>query len=228
MRKKEKGEEGHNSPVPFLRYKAVPGSEYEIECDMVISAIGQYPDWAGLEEVNRDQAFLKQDKNGMVQGLPGVFAGGDVFCLLLLTHAIGFGRTAAASIDRYVRGLEPAKILKPDIISIDHIKKDYFPRKPNQKREHVYRPDVSGNWEEILKPLTQERVDEEASRCMSCGLCFECDQCLIYCPQEAITRYKKNPVGHVMFTIYTRCVGCHICSEVCPTGFIDMGMGEDL
>jgi Pyruvate/2-oxoacid:ferredoxin oxidoreductase delta subunit len=60
---------------------------------------------------------------------------------------------------------------------------------------------------------------------MSCGLCFECDNCMIYCPQEAITKDKKQPIGEVMFTIYEKCVGCHICAEVCPCGYIDMGMG---
>ncbi|MBI5379704.1 MAG: 4Fe-4S binding protein, partial [Nitrospirae bacterium] len=47
-------------------------------------------------------------------------------------------------------------------------------------------------------------------------------------PQEAIKKFPKNPMGDVMFTVYTRCVGCHICAEVCPTGYIDMAMGEDL
>jgi len=228
MQEKEKGESGWDSPVPFLRYKIVPGTEYVIECDTVISAIGQYPDWTGLEEINKEKSFLDMDKNGQVKGMPGVFCGGDVHCLLLLTHVIGHGKTAADSIDRYVNGKEFAKVLRPDIISFDQLKSDFFPQVPRNKQELIYQDDVSDNWEEILKPLTQEEVDKEAVRCMSCGLCFECDQCMIYCPQEAITRYRQNPVGHVMFTIYTKCVGCHICSEVCPTGFIDMGMGEDL
>ena len=63
---------------------------------------------------------------------------------------------------------------------------------------------------------------------MSCGLCFECDQCKIYCPQEAIIKIKNNPIGEVMFTKYERCVGCHICAAICPTGYIDMGMGAGL
>jgi len=27
-------------------------------------------------------------------------------------------------------------------------------------------------------------------------------------------------------TDYAKCVGCHICADVCPTGYIKMGMGD--
>jgi len=62
---------------------------------------------------------------------------------------------------------------------------------------------------------------------MSCGLCFECDNCVIYCPQDAVFRVKKTDytTGRYVDTDYTKCVGCHICADVCPTGYIDMGMG---
>ena len=76
--------------------------------------------------------------------------------------------------------------------------------------------------------LRKEQAEEESKRCMSCGLCFDCKQCSAFCPQEAITRYKDNPIGEVMYTHYTKCVGCHLCSLVCPTGYIKMGMGEGL
>ena len=40
--------------------------------------------------------------------------------------------------------------------------------------------------------LTEEDAIKEASRCMSCGMCFECDNCVIYCPQDAVFRVKKD------------------------------------
>ncbi|MBI3814958.1 MAG: 4Fe-4S binding protein, partial [Nitrospinae bacterium] len=39
------------------------------------------------------------------------------------------------------------------------------------------------------------------------------------------SRDRKRPVGQVMFTDYTKCIGCHICAEVCPCHYIEMGMG---
>ena len=68
----------------------------------------------------------------------------------------------------------------------------------------------------------------EAARCMSCGMCFECDNCVIFCPQDAVFRVKKDQstTGRYVDTDYSKCIGCHICADVCPTGYIDMGMGE--
>jgi glutamate synthase (NADPH) small chain len=62
----------------------------------------------------------------------------------------------------------------------------------------------------------------EAKRCMSCGMCFECDNCVIYCPQDAIFRVNKKEAttGRYVDTDYAKCIGCHICSDVCPTGYI--------
>jgi Pyruvate/2-oxoacid:ferredoxin oxidoreductase delta subunit len=71
-------------------------------------------------------------------------------------------------------------------------------------------------------------VVSEAKRCMSCGLCFECDNCVVYCPQTAVFKVKKaqSTTGRYVDTDYSRCIGCHICADVCPTGYIKMGMGD--
>jgi NADPH-dependent glutamate synthase beta subunit-like oxidoreductase len=86
-----------------------------------------------------------------------------------------------------------------------------------------------GNFEERLHALSEKQVVEEAKRCMSCGQCFECDNCVVYCPQTAVFKVKKkdNPtVGRYVDTDYGKCIGCHICADVCPTGYIVMGMGD--
>jgi len=64
---------------------------------------------------------------------------------------------------------------------------------------------------------------------MSCGMCFECGNCVIYCPQDAVKRTAAADatMGRYVYTDYDRCIGCHICAEVCPTGYINMGMGTD-
>jgi Pyruvate/2-oxoacid:ferredoxin oxidoreductase delta subunit/thioredoxin reductase len=87
---------------------------------------------------------------------------------------------------------------------------------------------VLGSMSERFCGLSEEMAVSEAKRCMSCGFCFECDNCVIYCPQEAVTRVKKNEhvMGRYVNTDYFKCVGCHICKEVCPTGYIDMGLGQ--
>ncbi len=100
-------------------------------------------------------------------------------------------------------------------------------------RHHRHMADIDaknalGNFEERLKALTEAEVVNEAKRCMSCGMCFECDNCVMYCPQTAVKKVpkKESTTGRYVTTDYDRCVGCHICADVCPTGYIQMGLGE--
>ena len=85
-----------------------------------------------------------------------------------------------------------------------------------------------GNFDDRLGMLSEQEAIAEAKRCMSCGLCFECDNCIVYCPQIAVFKVKKNQstTGRYVDTDYSRCIGCHICADVCPTGYIKMGMGD--
>lgn len=88
--------------------------------------------------------------------------------------------------------------------------------------------DVLGHFRERIKPLEENQAMAEAKRCMSCGMCFECDNCVIFCPQTAVYRVdkKQSTTGRYVATDYNRCIGCHICADVCPTGYIQMGLGE--
>jgi Pyruvate/2-oxoacid:ferredoxin oxidoreductase delta subunit len=51
---------------------------------------------------------------------------------------------------------------------------------------------------------------------------------VVFCPQDAVFRVKKDKatMGRYVDTDYTKCIGCHICADVCPTGYIQMGLGE--
>ncbi|MCW8923732.1 MAG: NAD(P)-binding protein [Gammaproteobacteria bacterium] len=88
--------------------------------------------------------------------------------------------------------------------------------------------EVLGHFAERQASLSEEDAVAEANRCMSCGMCFECDNCVIYCPQDAVFKVKKDKhtTGRYVDTDYSRCIGCHICSDVCPTGYIDMALGD--
>ncbi len=105
----------------------------------------------------------------------------------------------------------------------------HFPYDPINPREEakITSDEVLGNFKERFFGLTEEKAIAEAKRCMSCGMCFECDNCVIYCPQDAIFRVKKDEhaMGRYVDTDYSKCVGCHICKDVCPTGYIEMGLG---
>lgn len=106
----------------------------------------------------------------------------------------------------------------------------HFPYTPRNKRGVITltAEQALGNFEERLQALAEERVVAEAKRCMSCGLCFECDNCVVYCPQTAVFKVPKakSTTGRYVDTDYAKCIGCHICKDVCPTGYIQMGLGE--
>ena len=117
-----------------------------------------------------------------------------------------------------------------EIISVDHMFLGHFGyHARNLRKEEVpTAEDVLGHFKERVIGLSEAEAIDEGKRCMSCGMCFECDNCVIFCPQDAVFRVKKgqNTTGRYVDTDYAKCIGCHICSDVCPTGYIKMGLGE--
>ena len=116
------------------------------------------------------------------------------------------------------------EVIKSERMFLGHFK----PTARNGRQINNVGPDCVGDEQTRLIVLTEELVVAEAERCMSCGLCIECDNCVIYCPQDAVFRHKKGErsVGRYVDTDYFKCIGCHICKDVCPTGYIHMGLGE--
>ncbi len=251
------------------------GKEYTIECDLIVSAIGQGGDMSGLEDYANERNLIDADKFYQVPNRQGHFVAGDIVRPHLLTTAIGQGSIAAESIDNYLKhaelkkrpkvdkhqfnlldkmkeaGLEPEPYTvgetrgtseshfaihnyedrsKQEVITADKLFLGHFEYTERNLREEDV-PDskqVLGHFTERMKGYDDEKAIAEAGRCMSCGMCFECDNCVIYCPQDAVYRVKKDEAttGRYVATDYSKCVGCHICSDVCPTGYIDMALGE--
>jgi NADPH-dependent glutamate synthase beta subunit-like oxidoreductase len=106
----------------------------------------------------------------------------------------------------------------------------HFPYTPRNRRKVVTltKDEALSNFEERVLPLLEAQAQAEAKRCMSCGQCFECDNCVVYCPQTAVFKVSKtkSTTGRYVDTDYDKCIGCHICKDVCPTGYIQMGLGE--
>ena len=251
------------------------GTEHEIECDLIVPAIGQTGDLVGLEHLDNGKGLVDADQFYRVPERPGYFVAGDVIRPHLLTTAIGHASIAAQSIDQYLRDSDLSKRSKVDvhhfsllnklresgqepedaeagewhgtdsanyaihnyedrahkeIIPWDRLYLGHFGHTPRNLRpeQDVTSEEVLGHFGERFDGLDETQAQEEAKRCMSCGMCFECDNCVIYCPQTAVKRTPKNDgtTGRYVFTDYERCIGCHICADVCPTGYIDMGLGE--
>jgi NADPH-dependent glutamate synthase beta subunit-like oxidoreductase len=250
------------------------GSEFDIECDLVVPAVGQSGDLTDLEQFDNGRGLIDADKYYQVPDKPGYFVCGDIVRPHLLTTAIGQASVAADSIDRYLgkgdyrrrpkvdvhhfnlldklreTSLAPEAYphtqewgtaqsryavhnyedrAEQEIISHEELFLGHFPYTArNQRLETgVNADEVLGSFEERFQGLEEQQARAEAERCMSCGMCFECDNCVIYCPQDAVLRTPKDQatMGRYVYTDYNRCIGCHICAEVCPTGYIKMGLG---
>ncbi|UCC55232.1 MAG: NAD(P)-binding protein [Gammaproteobacteria bacterium] len=250
------------------------GTEFDIECDLVVPAVGQSGDLTGLEEFDNGRGLIDADKFYQVPDKPGYFVCGDIVRPHLLTTAIGQASIAVDSIDRYLCSEEYDKRPKVDvhhfqlldklreselapeeypqtqdwgtdsarfavhnyedrsqqeIIPHEELFLGHFPYTERNKRIEtgVNADEVLGSFEERFQGLDEDQAKAEAERCMSCGMCFECDNCVIYCPQDAVLRTppKEATMGRYVYTDYDRCIGCHICAEVCPTGYINMGLG---
>jgi NADPH-dependent glutamate synthase beta subunit-like oxidoreductase/Pyruvate/2-oxoacid:ferredoxin oxidoreductase delta subunit len=106
----------------------------------------------------------------------------------------------------------------------------HFQYTPRNRRKvlTLTKEEALSNFEERMLPLLEAQAQAEAKRCMSCGQCFECDNCVVYCPQTAVFKVPKakSTTGRYVDTDYDKCIGCHICKDVCPTGYIQMGLGE--
>ncbi len=219
MKLAEADASGRRRPVP------VEGTEFVMEATAVISGIGQKPDFVGdLAALANDWGWGEVGKDRQT-GLKGVFAGGDVLGLGISTRSVGEGRKAARAIDAYLNGIEYRVPPAARPIPETRLRLDYYPEAARHEEKSLDVKERVRGFQEIRRGLSLEEALAEAGRCMSCGLCFACDQCRVYCPRDAVSRDFKRPRGQVMFADYTRCNGCHICAQACPCGYIEMGMG---
>jgi 2-oxoacid:acceptor oxidoreductase delta subunit (pyruvate/2-ketoisovalerate family) len=224
-------ERGRRRPEP------VPGSEYTVEVDTVITALGQEADLSGLEQVRATKNQIVINETGATSK-KAVFAGGDAATGFgTVAYAIGSGKRAALAIDRHLRG-EPLdgfpplaehvhaapREMDPTVVHFQDINLAYFeeesrtpqPQRPAQERVE--------DMAEVNLGFARGDAQREAERCFSCGTCNGCDTCWLYCPDVAITRRhdviaspegaKQSPADYQVN--YDYCKGCGVCAEECP------------
>jgi len=202
---------GRPRPVPQ------PGSEYEIEASCIIAAISQEPDFKGFDDLHSGKDWIKTADFGATP-VEGVYAGGDDTELGLVTIAIAQGRFAAEAIDARFRGVPLEKLPPPPMITSDKIKLDWYKAAERHERQHVAvaerEPDT-----EIELGLSEAEVVEEAKRCMSCGMCMDCETCWMYCSSSCFVKLPKGEHYKVKLEL---CNGCKKCADACPCGYIEM------
>ena len=195
----EPDESGRRKPIPK------EGSEFVLEVDTVISAIGQSPDFSFMPEVRKTKwnTIVIDEKTGATS-MEGVFAGGDMVTgPSIVIEAVAAGRRAAEGIDAYLHGKKisfnpvESSVYRPivDKHDISLVNKNVLLGNVEikERREVDYIPldERRTTFKEVEKGFTKEEAIEEAKRCLSCRECIGCGICANECPQNAIV-YEEN------------------------------------
>jgi formate dehydrogenase major subunit len=243
----EPDKSGRRRPVP------VKGSEFLFSCDWVISAIGQEPDLAGLENTTfgpiatTKWSTIQADPETFATSVPGIFAGGDAMTgPAAAIDAIGGGRKAAWVIDRYLAtgtvekfqagfASQRTKLAPLDPVFLASIEKTTRQEMPKLDGEARIR-----HWEEVDLGVDAAQVRQETSRCLSCGCTsvFDCDLKVFSGNYDAnqerykgqLKRHKLDDRHPYILLDSNKCILCGRCVRYCgdlidvhALGFINRG-----
>jgi NADPH-dependent glutamate synthase beta subunit-like oxidoreductase len=208
------GEDGQPKPT---------GEIETLNADDMIMAVGQDTDTGFLQKVDG----IKFEKDGtvivdanMMTGRSGVFAGGDMVpSERTVTVAVGHGKKAARHINAFLQGIAYQPAPKHPLVGFDRLHVWYHTDALQRAQPHLIPEKRSESFAEVVGGLSPHEARYEASRCLSCGNCYECDGCYGACPEGAII---KLGVGKRYRYDYDLCTGCAVCFEQCPCHAIEM------
>ena len=230
---------GRRRPMPT-------GETFTLAADTVLTAIGESSALTQFfADVEGSDAGLRVDAlGGTTRDL--LYAGGDVTDLeRTVADALGAGKRAAIGIDRHLRhhkgdtaelnalrfaqgnlsaarwmGRDPIVRTAPvnEVVTADDVNFTQFRRRPRHADPHLPSAAAVQGFDEVNAGLPEALAMDEARRCLNCGVCTECDVCLIFCPDAAISRAEGG--AYVIAMDY--CKGCGICAAECPRGAITM------
>ena len=195
-----------------------------LSADSVVLALGQQTD-SGFLRSAPGVAFAPDGTvivdAGMMTGRPGIFAGGDMAPgERTVTAAVGHGKKAARHVDAWLRGQPRQALAKHPVAGFDQLNLPIYADAPaSVQRELPAQERLAQGFVETTAGLSDAEARYEARRCLSCGNCFECDQCYAACPEQAIV--KLGPGRRYRFD-YDLCTGCAVCFEQCPCHAIEM------
>lgn len=215
--------------------KHVPGSEFAIDVDMVIVAIGQVPDSSlladELELTERGNRIHLEAPNTLATTLAGVFAGGDaVTGPATAVEAIAAGKEVAISMDCYLRGESPPTALRTVVVETKKLPSGVVEKTQKFARCHrISRPidERLKGFDEVKSVLSEDIAVQEALRCLHCNIgasvntdrCISCLNCVQVCPVGAPATSKMGEINIDRFL----CQACGICALECPVQAIDIG-----
>ncbi|MCS7248096.1 MAG: FAD-dependent oxidoreductase [Anaerolineales bacterium] len=188
-------------------FDEIPNTEEVIPADVVIFAIGQRPELECLNgEVETVRGrLLKVDEQTLATNVPGIFGGGDVVTgTSFIVNAIAAGHRAAQSIDRYLRGeplaapkARPPKVELSQAEVAARLLESAAARKARVETKARPAAERKLDFSEVYAGLTEEEARAEAARCLSCGICSECLQCVYACRAKAIDHNQVETIEEI-------------------------------
>lgn len=209
---------GRRRPVP------VPGSEFVVPCEGVVTALGEVVDLDGLPP-DLGPADARQAAT-----LPGVFVAGDMADGAgTVTAAVGSGIRVAAVVHAYLQSgnlpekapavpeLWPREVAQNRKVEFENLNTAYLRPAPRPPVSHLPPDQRRTSFSEVVQGWSEEAAVQEARRCFACGTCNECSNCLYFCPDVAIHRVNGG------FSIdREHCKGCGICVQECPRSALEL------
>jgi NADPH-dependent glutamate synthase beta subunit-like oxidoreductase len=193
-------EEGEEEPAsdPYI-----PESEFTVIADTVIEAQGEKSTLSSETE-----SFLAQDR---------VFSAGDaVTGSSSIAHAMKSGVSAALSVLSAFGKADLQEINMPSF-NLMGMNRDCFNKSSKVELPARDIPEGFLDFSELTETISDQDAVYEAGRCISCGVCNYCDNCMTFCPDFCIHR---TPDGYEVDLDY--CKGCGICAQECPRDVIDL------
>jgi heterodisulfide reductase subunit A-like polyferredoxin len=180
---------GRRQPIP------VKDSEFVLDVDTIIIAVGETPDISLLPK----QAKLKMenilDSSFFEDLIPGIFVAGDVISgPASVIDAIESGKHIAITIHNYLRDIK-SNVKKQDSFKlVSNVPKEGLMKLAKQVMPTLSLEKRIENFQEVDLGLTEEMAIKEASRCLNCGGCCECLECEKVCEPEAILHDQKEEI----------------------------------
>jgi len=198
----EPDETGRRRPIP------VKGSEFVVDSDTVIPALGQASNAEFAERLGAEasrRGMIAVDEATLATNIEGIFAGGDVITgPAMVIDAIAAGKKAAQSIDEYLKGevltskenkRTPQKLSEEEISAL----RQRFPCQNRVKAEELGSEARARTFEEVQRGYSALEAQQESGRCLASQIegCIECGECKEACEANAIDFSQTDQVIEV-------------------------------
>jgi heterodisulfide reductase subunit A-like polyferredoxin len=190
---------GRRKPIP------IEGSEFFIEAEHIIPAVGQEPDLAAIGddhglEISRWNTLVVNPET-LQTNRDGIFAGGDLITgPATVIEAVEAGKRAATYISKYLQGETLPTEWEEGPPMGDHwlsIPKEE-PVKHRMRAPTLPPEQRLSGFNEVNLCAGEKEASREAERCLNCGGCCECYQCVTACKAQAVTLETHSEKGELL------------------------------